>query len=62
MLGDFLRRLRFLLVRRTYRQVDEELTFHLERQVEANVAVGMQPEEARRQAAIAFGGVERVRE
>jgi putative ABC transport system permease protein len=62
MLVNFLRRFRFLLVRRTHRQVDEELAFHLERQVEANVAVGMQPDEARRQAVIAFGGVERARE
>ncbi len=59
---DFLRRLRFLIQRRTHREVDEELEFHLERQVEANVAAGMTAEEARRQAAIAFGGVERARE
>ena len=45
-----------------HREVDEELAFHLERQVEANVAAGMTAEEARRQAAIAFGGVERARE
>ena len=42
--------------------MDEELEFHLERQVEANVAAGMTAEEARKQAAIAFGGVERARE
>ena len=51
-------RLRLLLVRRTHAEVDEELAFHLEQQMEANIAAGMTPEEARRQAAIAFGGVE----
>jgi predicted permease len=62
MMKEFLMRLRFLLTRRSYREVDEELTFHLEQQVAANVAAGMPAEEARRQAAIAFGGVERARE
>jgi putative ABC transport system permease protein len=62
MLKDFLLRLRLLLMRRTHREVDEELEFHLEREVEANLASGMPAEEARRQAAIAFGGVERARE
>jgi putative ABC transport system permease protein len=62
MFRDFSTRLRHLLSRKTHREVDEELEFHLERQVEANVAAGMTPEEARRQAGIAFGGVERARE
>jgi len=62
MLTEWWTRIRFLVARRTYREVDEELEFHLERQVEANVAAGMTPQEARRQAAIAFGGVERARE
>src|ERR1700751_122573 len=55
-------RLRHLLRRRTHREVDEELEFHLVRQMEANVAAGMPEAEARRQAVIAFGGVERTRE
>jgi putative ABC transport system permease protein len=62
MLQDFLRRLQLLLVRKTHREVDEELEFHLEQQVEANLAAGMTGAEARRQAGIAFGGVERARE
>jgi putative ABC transport system permease protein len=62
MLKGFLTRLRFLFLRRTHRDVDEELQFHLEQQVEANVAAGMPEGEARRQAVIAFGGVERARE
>jgi len=43
-------------------EVDEEIGFHIEREVEANVAAGMSLDEARRQAAIAFGGRERARE
>ena len=62
MFKGMLTRLRLLLTRRTHRELDEELEFHLERQVEANVAAGMTAEEARRQAAIAFGGVQRARE
>jgi putative ABC transport system permease protein len=62
MFEGFFRRLRSLLMRRTHWEVDEELGFHLEQQTRANVAVGMQPDEARRQAVIAFGGVERARE
>jgi predicted permease len=62
MLQVFLRRLQLLVVRKTHREVDEELEFHLERQIDANRAAGMPVEEARRQAVIAFGGVERARE
>jgi putative ABC transport system permease protein len=54
--------LRLMLAGKTHAEVDDELQFHLEREIEANVAAGMPPEEARRQAAIAFGGVERARE
>ena len=42
--------------------LDDELHFHLEKQVEANLAAGMSPDEARRQALIAFGGVQQTRE
>jgi hypothetical protein len=42
--------------------VDEELRFHIEKQTEANVAAGMAPDEAHRQAMIVFGGIERARE
>lgn len=47
---------------RKRRALDEEMQFHLEKQVEANLAVGMAPDEARRQALIAFGGVQQTRE
>jgi predicted permease len=42
--------------------LNEELRFHLEKEVEQNIARGMSPEEARRQALIAFGGVQQTRE
>lgn len=62
MFKELLTRLRFLLVRKPHREVDEELQFHLEQQTEVNIAAGVTPQEARRQAMIAFGGVERARE
>jgi putative ABC transport system permease protein len=62
MLKQWLTHLRFLLAPKPHREIDEELQFHLEQQTEANVAAGMTPQEARRQATIAFGGVERTKE
>jgi predicted permease len=62
MIRELLARLRFLIRRRTHEELDEELQFHFDQQVEVNVAAGMIAEEARRQAAIAFGGFERARE
>jgi putative ABC transport system permease protein len=62
MLKEWLTRLRFLMRRKTSSDIDAELQFHLEQQTEANVAAGMEPGEARRQAILAFGGVERARE
>ena len=43
-------------------ELDEELRFHLEREIEQNMARGMSPEEARRAALRSFGGVERAKE
>ncbi|MFY9853968.1 MAG: permease prefix domain 1-containing protein, partial [Terracidiphilus sp.] len=62
MLKEFHARLRFFISGRSYGEVDEEVRFHLDQQTEANIRAGMSQEEARRQAAIAFGGVERTRE
>jgi predicted permease len=62
MLREFLTRLRFFLSRKRPVDLDDELQFHLEQSTQTNIAAGMSPEEARRQAAIAFGGVERTRE
>jgi putative ABC transport system permease protein len=62
MFSEWLSRLRYVVFRKHRREVDEELQFHIERQVEANIAAGMPADEARRKAAIAFGGRERTRE
>src|SRR5215468_4289094 len=44
------------------RGLDEEIRFHIERQTEKNLRAGMSPVEARRQAHLEFGGVERIKE
>jgi hypothetical protein len=44
------------------RELDAELRFHLEKQIEANIAAGMPPAEARTAALRIFGGVEQVKE
>ena len=44
------------------RELEEELRFHLEKEVEQNMARGMNAEEARLAARRSFGGVERVKE
>src|SRR5689334_16166665 len=50
--------------RRTSRErdLDEELRYHVERQIELNVQSGMAPEQARRQALLQFGNVPLVKE
>jgi putative ABC transport system permease protein len=62
MLKQWLTRLRFLLAPKPHHEIDEESEFHLEQQTQANVAAGMTPQEARRQAVISFGGVESTKE
>ena len=42
--------------------LDEEIRFHIDQQTEKNMAKGMTPAEARRQALIRFGGLERAKE
>ena len=44
------------------RELDEELRYHIERQTEQNIRLGMNPEEARSAAIKTFGGVEQARE
>jgi predicted permease len=67
MMKEFFTRWRFL-VRRTFskrrrqRELDEELQFHVEQSTATKIAAGIAAEEARRQALIEFGGVERARE
>jgi hypothetical protein len=63
-------RLRVLLSRliglfrkgRLEQELDHELSFHLDMQVEENVRKGMSREEARYAALRSFGGVEQVKE
>ncbi len=43
-------------------ELDEELQFHLERDVEQNIKSGMTPAEARNAALKAFGGVDQSKE
>jgi hypothetical protein len=44
------------------KELGSELRFHIERQVEENIAAGMTSREARRAAVREFGGVEQVKE
>jgi hypothetical protein len=56
-------RLRALLQRtRIERELDDELRHHLDLASAENVKRGLPPEEARRAALLAFGGVERVKD
>ena len=53
-----------LLVRALFRrreveqELDDEIRYHLERQIQANIAAGMSPDEASRAAQRAFGNIE----
>jgi predicted permease len=47
---------------RVEEELDEEVRFHLEMEIEKNLRAGMTPEEARRVARLRFGGVEQVKE
>jgi predicted permease len=63
LLSESRERLRALFHRaRGEGEMESELRFHIEMQTEENLRLGMEPAEARRQAALAFGGVERVKE
>src|SRR5215831_5485976 len=63
MLNKLRLRLRALLFKsKMEEELDEEVRFHLEREIEENIVRGMTPEEARSAAMRNFGGVERVKE
>ncbi|HEX3986410.1 MAG TPA: ABC transporter permease [Acidobacteriaceae bacterium] len=62
MMREFFTRLRFFFTGKSRATVDEELQFHLDRLIEANLTAGLSPAEARRRALLAFGGRERARE
>ena len=56
-------RMRALLFRRATEQaLDDEIRFHLEQETAKNEALGMSPEDARRQALVQFGGLSQARE
>ncbi len=56
-------RLRSLFRRRQVEQeLDDEIRYHIDRQIEENIAKGMTPEEARYAALRAMGGIERRKE
>jgi putative ABC transport system permease protein len=44
------------------RDLDSELRFHLEQQIRENISSGLDPEVARREAAIEFGGLDQIKE
>jgi predicted permease len=59
----FFRRLRALFRKEELdQQLSDELKFHLEKQIELNLAAGMNPEEARYAALRELGGVEQIKE
>jgi putative ABC transport system permease protein len=63
MLTDLLYRLRAIFRRNAMEgELDEELRFHLERQAEKELKAGLTPEEARRKARLALGGLDQVKE
>lgn len=63
LLAELRERLRAILFRdRENRDLEEELQFHIEMQIEHNLGAGMSPEEARRQAHLRLGGLTPVRE
>jgi predicted permease len=63
MLSDLLHRLRALVRRRVVeRELDEELQFHFERQVEKYLQRGLDRPEAVRRARLSFGGTEQLKE
>src|ERR1700685_376438 len=63
MLSDILFRLRSLFLRnRVEAELDDELRFHFEQQVEKCIRSGVTREEARRQARLSVGGIDQVKE
>jgi len=50
------------LFRNRDESVDREIAFHIAEQIDVNIARGMTPDEARRQAQLDFGGREQVKQ
>ena len=62
MISEFLTRLRFLILRKGRRELEEELQFHIEQSIALKRAAGLSVAEARREALIEFGGIEPTRQ
>jgi predicted permease len=63
MLSDILFRLRSLVRRKNVEEdLDDELRFHFDRQVEKDVRSGLTRDQAVRRARLAFGGIDQVKE
>ena len=63
MFSDLKFRLRALFDRRAMeRELDDELRFHLDREIEKLVRSGLSRSDAERRAQLAFGGVERIKD
>lgn len=63
MFSDLLYRLRALLRRKTVEtELDDELRFHFDKEVEKLVRSGAAPEEARRRTRLSFGGDDQIKE
>jgi putative ABC transport system permease protein len=63
MLTDMISRLRSLFSRRAVEQeLDDEMRFHLDQQIERYVQQGLSRTEATRRATIEFGGLDQIRE
>jgi predicted permease len=62
-LADFRLRVRSLFRRGAVdRELDDELAFHLEHEIDKRVAAGVPRDEAERQARLAFGGITQIKE
>ena len=63
MLRDWMLRLRALIKRAAVEEeIDDELRFHFDRQVESYIAEGLTPSEAARRARLAFGHLDPIKE
>jgi putative ABC transport system permease protein len=62
-LADIFLRLRALFfARQVDEELEDELSFHVEMQTRKNIAAGLSPEQARRQARLQFGAMESTKE
>ena len=63
MLNDLMLRLRALFKRTTVEhEIDDELRFHLDRQVESYEKLGIDHSDALRRARLQFGGIDQAKE